>query len=686
MAENSTDTTTNTNPRNTKKVGMIYSGMSGGTVANTNIYSRMRITHEGLMSRSMANEMNTYRTWSSFNLAVDADGLTQDDFKDSGVKDEHGEAMYELKKPGERKKVESTGVRSIFNKLHAVGLDNETYAVRLSQNSPLLDSPNNRRLQRAMNSCTVRDLVQKSHQGMLGAAMYEYSDFMYCKYLGRIPNNYLITLRRYALPVNDYVKPYGNPAAIKGTDITSTQTDNGGIPLGTMVTWLGAPGNEMSNILKYNFSMPFKSVDSKLESDGLPENPARSTSNTSKSLLGGGFNKAFGNQAFQRMGNYLMPGIYNKRGGQSDSYPGPHYDPNKVYGGVDMIKSVYIRDDKGLQFNHEFKLVFDYELKSYDGINGKQAMLDLLGNILTVCYTTGDFWPGAYQHTAGSTAYQPMSSLECMKHHNTFSGYVNAFQKDFQTAKGRFKSLADNPVETIKGLLNDLGGLLLGGDLEALPPRIKSGMNQLLSDTTVGLWHVTIGNPCSPILCMGNLILKDTEVEHYGPLGIDDFPTGLKVTCTFTHGKPRDKRLIERMYGSGNDRIYMPLDQSVCDMLNKATAITNKMAGDSDTKQPSRKTNGGQLNADDPGNAPDKAQLIAERNASLSSALSNALGGASATVAGGRSKQIDAIEELNQADLIKRVFGLNNTQALKFSSGELAEGVQVAPKKDITKT
>ena len=671
---------------NSKKVGIIYSGMNGGSIADTNVRSRMRITHEGLMSSSTANEMNTYRTWASFNLAVDTDGLTTDDFEETNEKDSKGNKQHVLKKNKDRKKVESTGVRSIFNKLHGVGLDSDKYAVRLSQNNPLLDSPNNRRLQRSMNSCTVRDLVQKSHEGLLGSAMYEYSDFMYCKYLGRIPNNYLITLRRYALPVNDYIKPYGNPSIITTADQMSTRTDNGGVPLGTMVTWLGSPGNEMSNILKYSFSMPFKSVDSKLESDGDPAPQSRDKN--SQGYVGTAFSKAFGKAAYQRIGNTLLPGIYNKRGGEEDNYPGPFYDANKVYSGIDMIKSIYIRDDKGLQFNHEFTLTFDYELKSYDGINGKQAMLDLLGNILTVCYTTGDFWPGAYQHTAGSSAYQPMSSLECMKHHDTFTGYMNAFQRDFDTVKGRVESLASNPLKAIKNLLNNLGGALLGGDLKALPPRIRSGVNSLLSDTTVGLWHVTIGNPCAPILCMGNLVLKNTEIEHYGPLGIDDFPTGLKVTCTFTHGKPRDKRLIERMYGSGNDRIYMPLDQSVFNILKKATAITQQTYGDGnqdgDHITASTNTTQRRSGEDTPGNAPDKATLIAERNAAAASAMTSAFGSSNVTTPSGQTKQINVIQSLDETQLRKRIFGMSDTKALQFSAGELAEGVQVAPKKDMS--
>ena len=29
--------------------------------------------------------------------------------------------------------------------------------------------------------------------------------FMYCKHLGKVSNNYMITLRRFPLPVDDYI-------------------------------------------------------------------------------------------------------------------------------------------------------------------------------------------------------------------------------------------------------------------------------------------------------------------------------------------------------------------------------------------------------------------------------------------------------------------------------------------------
>ena len=104
-------------------------------------------------------------------------------------------------------------------------------------------------------------------------------------------------------------------------------------------------------------------------------------------------------------------------------------------------------------------------------------------------------------------------------------------------------------------------------------------INSLLSPAPIGFWHVTIGNPHHPIMSMGNMILKNTTIEHYGPLGLDDFPTGLKVTCELTRGKPRDLRDIEKLYMHGNDRIFTSMGPKVFDMYKHAKSYKgNKMS------------------------------------------------------------------------------------------------------------
>lgn len=88
-----------------------------------------------------------------------------------------------------------------------------------------------------------------------------------------------------------------------------------------------------------------------------------------------------------------------------------------------------------------------------------------------------------------------------------------------------------------------------------------------------------------PIMVMGNLILDNTEIEHYGPLGLDDFPTGLKVTCTLHHGKPRDTSLIENMYVLGHSRVYIPMGDEIEQLYDSASDVHKSKKSGSSTKR-----------------------------------------------------------------------------------------------------
>ena len=101
-------------------------------------------------------------------------------------------------------------------------------------------------------------------------------------------------------------------------------------------------------------------------------------------------------------------------------------------------------------------------------------------------------------------------------------------------------------------------------------------MNSLLDGSPVGLWHVTIGNPKNPIAAFGNLILTDTKITHSGPLGFDDFPTELKVSCTLKHGRSRDLSEVARMYTKGAGAFYNALDKN---KLSEFFTVSNTSSG-----------------------------------------------------------------------------------------------------------
>ena len=130
----------------------------------------------------------------------------------------------------------------------------------------------------------------------------------------------------------------------------------------------------------------------------------------------------------------------------------------------------------------------------------------------------------------------------------------------------------NNPGGAAQNLANkakDLGaGSMLKGMLKnQLGRPALYALQSILSGEPVGLWHVRIGNPRNPIMSFGNLIMDGATVEHYGPLGIDDFPTGLKVTVTLKHAKSRDMIDIGKMYTMGTSSLYMDITHTGLDKI-----------------------------------------------------------------------------------------------------------------------
>lgn len=534
--------------------------------------SKMRINREYLLSEYTASELNTYTSFTPFSTFNDLFGPA---YSSDGTKEETPDST----------KMGALGVRSLFNKAGAVVLGSNDKQIitnkasdwRIANNVPLMDNRINRQQIRANSGCTVKELVEASQRGELGRNTYSFSDFMYCKYLGKIPNNYMVTLRRFPYPVDDYISnPYGTWDDL-GSDSSSLNNKNIE-SLGCLITWMGTPGNDMSNILKYTFKMPFKEQTAQLQDSGVDADSGGGPANAIAAAFDPAYRKQYmsgqaGASVNKYVGKYFPVGDAPYPASQWNSFR----DNTKIYGPVDTIKTTYVRSDEGLTFNQTISLVFEYELRSYNGINGRQAFLDLLSNILNVTYTTGTFWGGGFR---GGGAHQNniFTNLNVFKVNGGATDFIDALSQDYTTLSEKAGNAIKNNgglLQTIKTMLNQLGGMLIGGMLNKLGRPMKSTAHSMLSPAPIGFWHVTIGNPHHPIMSVGNMILTNAGIEHYGPLGLDDFPTGIRVVCELTRGKTRDLRDIEKLYMHGNDRIYTPMGPKIFDMYEHAKEFGN---------------------------------------------------------------------------------------------------------------
>lgn len=539
---------------------------------NTSMMSQMRLDRTYLLSKHIAEELNTYVSFDPFPTFNDFFAPDIQERTNKNGKKEY----YDAQTGGSG----TPGVRSLFNKSGAVIVGDKNATTdkivskcasefRIMNNVPLMDNPATRRAINDNSKCTVKDLVEASQQGLLGRATYSYADFMYCKYLGRVSNNYMITLRRFPYPVDDFVSSLGIGMTRADEDFQSKNADS----IGCMITWLGTPGNDMANILKYSVAMPFKEQKASMQDSKIDADSGGGFANS----IAAAFDPVYREQMYNGQAGTAMNKLFGKFAGFKGDPPYPAsqwnsmYDQTKVYGPIDVIKTTYTRSEDGLDFQQNIQLVFDYELRSYNGINPRQAMLDLISNILHVTYNTGTFWGGGFRGGGAhqSNIFTNLAIYTKGAQGRGLAGFIDSFAEDYSTLSKNAKDSVDKNgglIETLKKLANTLGGMLISGLLNQLGRPHKQMANSILSPAPVGFWHLTVGNPHHPIMSIGNLILKTATIQHYGPLGIDDFPTGLKVTCDLIRGKSRDIRDIEKLYMHGNDRIYTSMSKKVLDM------------------------------------------------------------------------------------------------------------------------
>lgn len=383
---------------------------------------------------------------------------------------------------------------------------------------------------------------QEDESNIFGPTPYSWNDFLYCKHYGKIPNNHLLTLRRYPLPVLDN---------LKGPDGQLL------VPIAQAVTWLGEDtGNTLKDILKWTYGYVWKELEASVqEVDGNETQFGSGVEQFAPDKI----QKALGlgSVAFNTSNNDWdgRKGVYNEWAKGAYGSQGPYW--NRVYGPVNVVHKTYMRD-RGLNFSNEINLKFYYRLNSYEKISPKVAMLDVISNFLLLTYSNAKFWGGA-------TRYFPRANKvgflgdQSKFYSGDYDGYFGSVTKQmsglFKGGMDFLNKLISNPQEALQSLIK--GGVNLGmGNLASKSRPNMLSIRSLLTGEPIGEWHLTVGNPMNPIAVIGNLILKDTSLEFSDKLGAEDFPTEVMFTVKLDHGKPRDKGDIESMLNLGAGRMY----------------------------------------------------------------------------------------------------------------------------------
>lgn len=393
---------------------------------------------------------------------------------------------------------------------------------------------------------------------------YYYTDFLYCKYIGKIPLNQMITLRRYPAPAFDNLAVPSTVSnekdAISKDRKVELQPEF--FPIAQAVTWFGEEtGNKLSELLGFTVNFNWKMVEAEVNTvpgneQGSEDSPAPGVAKF-LGILTGQVNTPF-----------------TTANSQYDPYNNGPYS-NRIYGPVNVISKTFKRD-RGLDFKQSFSLNFEYSLKSIGNINPKAAMLDLMSNMLALTYNNAAFWGGANRYFPQKPTYPFLGGKNGQN--AWYKGDAIGFAKEVgaQVSNSANKigdilaSLAEDPIATLKKIAAGaakLGMVELGKGKSPAIVAIKS----LLTGEPIGEWHMVVGNPYAPIAMIGNLICTEAKFQFNDIIGADNFPTELKVTITVEHGRPRDAGDIQSMFNQGQGRIYYPPKDNL-DILNNSSA------------------------------------------------------------------------------------------------------------------
>lgn len=356
----------------------------------------------------------------------------------------------------------------------------------------------------------------------IGNLKYEWKDFAYLKHFGQIPNNRLITLRRYKLPTLD-------SGAVLGRNTLIADMESYGFPKedyltsdsARALTYFGdGTENSINDFVGFSWQMNWEHYFSgagkenpEINKTGILSSGAGSTGETGKiggffdtlnvaKILGAGGDSTAFNRALSISGleSQVNAGQYDtktdfvlKNKKEFDEYSnGWMY---RIYGPVNVITRTS-RRRRGLSFNGiDITVNFYYNVHQVNTTNPKLAMLDIISNLLALTYADGTFYGGDWRFQREPTELPVPLALE--EHIRrlmagddvSYEGIANSFEammqgRDYRPGETGLPEYAETIINTIKE------GTVLG--VEAFGDLI-SGLGALSAEDAASILGVTPG-------------------------------------------------------------------------------------------------------------------------------------------------------------------------------------------------
>jgi hypothetical protein len=444
------------------------------------------------------------------------------------------------------------------------------------------------------------------------SAPYFWKDFLYCKYYGAIPNNYMITLRRFPAPMRDNLSI---PDQLKTSDLYKKQ--GAGRPVAQAVTWWGGQtGNSLNEIIGFTTGLKW---DEKFQKEVLKQNGFEQ--GFFKTVLGraiaGTASVAGLDDILAAMGdaaNILIASTDSGRAQITTSKinmalrdkmsmdDGPLSD--FIFAPVDTVERGLFRS-RGLVFDGGFITIkFHYELTSLGEVNTKAAIADIIGNLLSIGTNYGNFLTPDMRYDNGFPAIgfpggdKGLESFysDPLKFVKTALKFINnpdeetmgdptaeslkQFKQNIDGVSSKLQSILKQlTTKNLNEVIADIDGPIANVLAFAISKDLIETYQYPLAFKTgapVGEWHLVVGNPMNPIAMIGNLVCKELDIEFSEVLGPDDFPTEIIATFTLEHGRDRERGEIESMFNRGDGRLYQSTLPTYANNQSLASVATSR--------------------------------------------------------------------------------------------------------------
>lgn len=374
----------------------------------------------------------------------------------------------------------------------------------------------------------VRQIDNTTRKGLpptLGNLKYEWKDFAYCKNYGKIPNNRLITLRRFKAPCLDSGAIAGKDKLLQAMLPNSTggESDDEFLTSDSAraLTYFGEGGdNTLVSLMGFTWGLNWKSLNADTANPKINDsnnftsdnNPfigldMRKFGNPFK-LLGGGINVSDlasnttekDNAVSSVFGVWMLYNQFEsaKKSGKVEGIDenstlkdfvvamSPEQDPYKhgwayrVYGDINVINQTHVRERGFMWSGDTISLKFSYDMSQVDSYNSKMVMMDIISNMLALTYNDANFYGGDYRFMKTPTEFPMPPTLQDMIQ-RIASGETNI---DFQQIVDELKNLKSyGPFQTA---IQGLESVYKGGKnvVEGLSQDWENMLNQAGSVTT----------------------------------------------------------------------------------------------------------------------------------------------------------------------------------------------------------